>query len=111
MYVLNHVYRLANGPLEWLSLACFGLSCATALWRTGTLWAAVGLHWGWNLGNAVADHVLPLDVAAPAQAPLLSASMHLLMLVLVLLVTRKRPRSVEAGAADGTVREGKAVGA
>jgi len=90
MYVLNHIYRLGNGPLEWLTLACFGVSCATALWRTGTLWAAVGLHWGWNLANATADSVLPLDIAAPGQAPLLSAAMHLLMAVLVLGLTHER---------------------
>jgi uncharacterized protein len=90
MYALNHIYRLGNGPLEWLTLACFGVSCATALWRTGTLWAAVGLHWGWNLANAIADSVWPLDIAAPGQAPLLSAAMHLLMAVLVLGLTHER---------------------
>lgn len=88
-YVLNHVYRLGNGPMEWLMLACFGVAYATALWRTGTLWAAVGLHWGWNLANAALANLVPVDVANAMQAPLLSAGMHLLMAGCVLVVPRR----------------------
>jgi hypothetical protein len=31
IYVLNHIYRLSNGPLEWLTLFYFGPAYATAL--------------------------------------------------------------------------------
>lgn len=89
MYVLNHIYRLGNGPGEWLMLACFGIAYATALWRTGTLWAAVGLHWGWNLANAMSGQLLPVDVANPQLAPMLSAAMHLAMAGAVLLATAR----------------------
>lgn len=89
-YVLNHVYRLGNGPLEWVMLACFGIAHATALWRTGSLWAAVGLHWGWNLANAALATVVPMESADTAQVPLLSAAMHLLMTVAVIALTRRR---------------------
>ena len=88
MYVLNHVYRLGNGPGEWLMLACFGIAYATALWRTGTLWAAVGLHWGWNLANAAFSQLLPVEVANAQLAPMLSAAMHLAMAGMLLLATR-----------------------
>lgn len=87
-YVANHIFRLDLGASEWTMLACFGIAYATALWRTGTLWAAVGLHWGWNLGNHLADALVPLDIAAPALSPLLSGATHLLLAAVVLLLTR-----------------------
>lgn len=82
LYVLNHIYRLCLGPLEWTRLFCFGLPYAAVLWRSGSLFATVGLHWGWNLAGAV----LPVEVAARVgwAAPLLSAGAHLLLLGLVL---------------------------
>jgi membrane protease YdiL (CAAX protease family) len=87
-YVANHVFRLDLGAPEWTMLACFGVAYATALWRTGTLWAAVGLHWGWNLGNHLGDALVPLDIAAPAASPLLSGAVHLVLAAVVLLLTR-----------------------
>lgn len=88
IYVLNHIYRLGNGPLEWLTLFCFGLAYAAALWRSGSLWAAVGLHWGWNLGNHLVDAVIPATVADASLAPFLSIAAHLAMLLLVCLVPK-----------------------
>lgn len=79
-YLLNHAYRLGNGPAEWVMLFCFGLAYATAVVRTGNLWLAVGLHWGWNLANQLIDTVLPYDIAMPAWSPLLSAAAHVVML-------------------------------
>ncbi|RJS25250.1 CPBP family intramembrane metalloprotease [Corallococcus sp. H22C18031201] len=57
-FVLTHVYRLGKGPLEWLMLFSMGLAFAAAAARTGSLWGAVGLHWGWNLANGGMDLVL-----------------------------------------------------
>jgi membrane protease YdiL (CAAX protease family) len=90
IYVLNHIYRLANGPLEWLTLFCFGLACTTALWRSGSLWAAVGLHWGWNLGNHLVDAAMPTAVVDASAVPVLSIVAHLLMLLLVLALPMAR---------------------
>lgn len=92
-YVANHIFRLDQGAAEWTMLACFGIAYATALWRTGTLWAAVGLHWGWNLGNHLGDALVPLDVAAPATSPLLSAAAHVVLAGALLLMTRGAARS------------------
>lgn len=91
-YVANHIFRLDLGAPEWTMLACFGIAYATALWRTGTLWAAVGLHWGWNLGNHLGDALVPLDIAAPAASPLLSAAIHLVFAAAILLMTRDAAR-------------------
>lgn len=93
IYVLNHIYRLVDGPLAWLTLFCFGLAYAAALWRSGSLWAAVGLHWGWNLGNGGVDAVMPAVVADARLAPVLSIGAHLLMLLLVLAVPTSRAAS------------------
>lgn len=86
IYVLNHIYRLDQGPTQWLMLFCFGLAYATALWRSGTLWAAVGLHWGWNLANGVLDHFMPWTVVDAHGNDLLSATVHLIIVALLLVL-------------------------
>lgn len=91
-FVLNHLYRLERGPSEWLMIFCMGLAYATALWRTGTLWAAVGLHWGWNLANGLLDPLLPADTVHAHAGAVLSAVVHLLLAALLLAVpTSSRP--------------------
>jgi len=96
LYVLNHLYRLHLGPGEWLLLSSYGLTYATALWRSGTLWAAVGLHWGWNLGNGMADVFWP-DAQPLAMAPWLSIGAHVLMFALVMTMMPLR-RAIRASA-------------
>lgn len=90
LYVANHLYRLTLGPMEWLMLFVFGLAYATALWRTGSLWAAVGLHWGWNLGNATLAIAMPTSTVDTDGGRLMSMAAHLLMLATVLAVSRRR---------------------
>lgn len=82
VYVLNHVWRLREGPAEWLMLAAFGLAYASALLRTGSLWPAFGLHWGWNLANALLDAGWGFDTVDPGASRLLSAGAHLLLAAL-----------------------------
>lgn len=89
LYVLNHLYRLGLGPMEWLMLLVYGLAYASALWRTGNLWAAVGLHWGWNLGNAALAVAMPTSTTDVDGGRLLSMAAHLLMLAVVLIATRR----------------------
>ncbi len=89
LYVLNHVYRLQLGPREWLLLCAYGLVYATALWRTGSLWSAVGLHWGWNLGNGLAGNLAPVETTDANAAALLSIGAHGVMLLAVLASTAR----------------------
>jgi uncharacterized protein len=77
VYTLNHVWRLTLGPAEWLMLFCFGAAYAGSFWSTGTLWAAVGLHWGWNFAGQAVDGVWNVAVTDAAAAKLLSAAVHL----------------------------------
>jgi membrane protease YdiL (CAAX protease family) len=88
LFVLNHIYRLHKGPVEWLTIFCFGLAYAAALYRTRTLWAAVGLHWGWNLANELIDTFAQSDIAQPALAPLYSCAAHLVLLACALALMR-----------------------
>ncbi|HEX2569397.1 MAG TPA: CPBP family intramembrane glutamic endopeptidase [Polyangia bacterium] len=88
IYVLNHVYRLTHGPTEWLMLLCFGLAYATALVRTGSLWAAIGLHWGWNFSGLLVDAFWSTTVHSDWQSRGLSSGAHLLLLLAVLIPRR-----------------------
>lgn len=88
-FVLNHLYRLDRGPAEWLMIFCMGLAYATALWRTGTLWAAVGLHWGWNLANGVLDPLLPADIVDARGSALLTAAVHGVLAVTMLTIGKR----------------------
>jgi membrane protease YdiL (CAAX protease family) len=84
LYVLNHVYRLGNGPGEWAMLFCYGLAYGTACWIRGSLWAAVGLHWGWNLASEVWALVWPTSAVEPELARAISGTAHLMMLAAIL---------------------------
>lgn len=98
LFVLNHVYRLHKGPVEWLTLFCFGLAYAAALYRARTLWAAVGLHWGWNLANGLLDIFTKSDIVQPTVAPLYSCAAHLVLLACALTLMRPTQRGVPATA-------------
>lgn len=90
IYLANHLYRLERGPVEWLMLLCYGMAYATALWRSGNLWAAVGLHWGWNLANELFDALAPMSVVHAAAGSLLSAAAHVVMTALLFAVPARR---------------------
>lgn len=92
VYVLNHIYRLSNGPVEWLMLFCFGLAYSAALYYSRSLWPAIGLHWGWNFAGMFADRLATIDLPVPSHGPLLSAAAHLLMLGVVALAAHIWPR-------------------
>ena len=58
-----------NNPGEnWIGLVAvaeFGVVLAYALWRTGTLWFAVGLHMGWDWGESFFYGVPDSGVTSP----------------------------------------------
>jgi uncharacterized protein len=90
VYTLNHVWRLALGPPEWVMLFCFGAAYAAAFWSTGTLWAAVGLHWGWNFAGQALDAAWNVDVIDTVGAKLLSAGVHLAIGAAMIALARRR---------------------
>lgn len=100
MFILTHVYRLKNGPLEWLMLFSTGLAFAAAVARTGSLWGAVGLHWGWNLSNGLVDLFVDVNPTQPWARPVTSAVTGLVLLAAVrLLPSRVANDPVATGAA------------
>jgi membrane protease YdiL (CAAX protease family) len=87
IYVANHVFRLGQGPGEWAMLFVFGIVYALTLVRIGSLWAAVGLHWGWNFGNELAALVWQAGVTSPAGTRALAIGSHMVMGLVVFLTT------------------------
>ncbi len=85
----SSVFRLALGPSEWLMLFVFGAIYAFAVIRTGSLWPAVALHWGWNFANSSVDALWSIEIVSPIAARFLSIGAHLLLAVVVLLLTEK----------------------
>lgn len=49
IYVLNHIYRLDDGPTVWLYLLITGIFLAIAMVKTGNIWLAAGVHWAGNI--------------------------------------------------------------
>lgn len=66
-------------------LFCFGVAYASAMLRSGSLWPAVGMHWGWNLSNALFGSMLPVTVLDHPEAQLLWGAANLAMAVVVLV--------------------------
>ncbi len=89
LYVLNHIYRLGNGAMEWIMLFCFGLAYGAALYYSRSLWAAIGLHWGWNFTGQFADRVVAVETVAPGAGPVVSSLAHVFMLVVVVVAARR----------------------
>lgn len=89
LYVANHLWRFDWGAGEQLRLFAMGLAFAAAAWRWQSLWAAVGLHWGWNLAGALGGSAVTF-AGETAHRPL-SAALFLAMLV-ALVVPRGSQR-------------------
>jgi membrane protease YdiL (CAAX protease family) len=96
---LNHVWRLEWGISEQIRLFALGLAYGAAAWRWRTLWGAVGLHWGWNFGNAWLGQLLPAEALHTDGARYVSAVAHLAILAVVLLLP-----SIRQDRSDGPVR-------
>lgn len=102
IYVLNHVFRLTEGAVEWGRLFCFGLAYACAAWRWRSLWAAVALHWGWNLSNALLETFASVNLIHGGASPWLSGAAHLVLAAIVLLWPRSHePTTGETGTGAG----------
>lgn len=85
LYTANHLWRFDWGLSEQLRLFVMGLVFAAAAWRWNSLWAAIGLHWGWNLCGAFAGG--SVIFAADGAHRVLTTSIFAISLV-VLLISR-----------------------
>jgi len=98
LYTANHLWRLDWGATEQLRLFCLGLAYGAAAWRFRSLWAAVGLHWGWNLANALLSQAWPGPVEDVTGARLVSAAVHLAIFA-ILAGWVRRERDEDGGQA------------
>jgi membrane protease YdiL (CAAX protease family) len=92
LYVLNHIYVLSRGPALWIFLLLLGLSLAWPLWKTGSMWLTIGLHWGWNLvfhwsGLALETRSREIGISSTWFSAMGAAA----MLSTVVWLCRKRP--------------------
>lgn len=70
---------------------------AAAVARTGTLWGAVGLHWGWNVSNGLVDLFVDVNPTHAWARSVTSVVTALVLLAAVWLLPRARVQS-EPGA-------------
>lgn len=85
LYTANHIWRLDWGVSEQIRLFCLGLAYAAAAWRMQSLWAAVGLHWGWNLSNSLLSQAWQTTMADPVEGRWISAAVHLILFAFIAL--------------------------
>ncbi len=89
LFVLNHAYRLQNGPTTWVFLAVMGVSLALPLVLTRSLWLTFGLHWGNNIVYQLTNNVIRSeDVTDFSSTWVLTGAILLMTFVLPLLVRR-----------------------
>lgn len=86
IYTANHIWRFDWGTTEQVRLLCMGLAYAAACWRWRSLWAAVGLHWGWNLANALAGAIWPVEWLDETAMRLAAALVHLVIFAALALL-------------------------
>ena len=100
LYTANHVWRFDWGVTEQIRLLCLGLAYGAAAWYFRSLWAAVGLHWGWNFANAALSQLWPGQVLDAASARLVSAGIHLLVFIVIAGWARTRARTRDLASAQ-----------
>lgn len=66
VYLLNHIYRLKDGPQTWIYLFMLGVLFIIPLIKTGRLWFTGGMHWAGNC-FFYAMHELVKTEAVPAK--------------------------------------------
>ena len=89
IYTANHIWRFDWGLTEQIRLFALGLAFAAAAWRLGSLWPAVGLHWGWNVAGAL----MPADILAVDQFRMLTAGFHVALFALIMVLPGKTMRA------------------
>jgi membrane protease YdiL (CAAX protease family) len=69
-----HLGNKGEAAVGALGAACIGLFFCLTLWRTGTLWFAVGMHMAWDWGETFFYSVPDSGLVAPGH--LLNSSFH-----------------------------------
>jgi len=83
LYVLNHIYRLQNGPATWFFLTVVGISLAIPLAISRSLWLTLGLHWSNNFVYRLTNDVLHTDDVSGISSTWLLTGLILVMSILL----------------------------
>jgi membrane protease YdiL (CAAX protease family) len=95
VYVLNHIWRLNEDPAVLIYLFILGLGLALAVWRTGNLWMAFGIHWGANLSFQYSSSIFKIeDHGNSYENTWLLALSYLLMLGCLLVFLKSKKQAV-----------------
>jgi uncharacterized protein len=73
-YGAFHLNNHGETEIGAIMAGCFGMLCAFTLWRTGSLWLAIGMHTAWDWGETF-FYSVP-DSGLLAQGHLLNSSFH-----------------------------------
>jgi membrane protease YdiL (CAAX protease family) len=71
VFGIGHKTNPGESPVGLISAGLFGLVCCLSLWRTGSLWWAIGIHSGWDWGQSFIFGVA--DSGTVLQNPLVKA--------------------------------------
>jgi uncharacterized protein len=69
-----HLYNVDETAVAAVLAGCFGLLAAFSLWRTGSIWLAIGMHMAWDWGLTY-FYSVP-DSGIPAVGHLMKSSLH-----------------------------------
>jgi membrane protease YdiL (CAAX protease family) len=61
IYLLNHIYRLSDGPVSWIYLFMLGLALVIPLINTKNLWLTGVMHWSGNVFFYVTHSVIQTE--------------------------------------------------
>jgi membrane protease YdiL (CAAX protease family) len=71
LFLALHLGNAGEGVMGWTSVALVGLVFCLSIWRTGTLWWAIGFHAAWDWAQSYLFGVA--DSGFPAKGALLAA--------------------------------------
>ncbi len=90
VYVLNHIWRLNDGPAVLTYLFILGLVLAFAVWITRSLWLAFGIHWGANIAFESSHSIIQTTSLVQHDGTTWVLAMTWALLLLLLLVFNRK---------------------
>ncbi|SIT74156.1 CPBP family intramembrane glutamic endopeptidase [Pontibacter indicus] len=95
VYVLNHIWRLGDGPAVLSYLMLLGLVLAYAVLITKSLWLAFGIHWGANIAyESTRALFTTTSTSEDAGTWILAGCWGVLLLLLILWQSYRKPREL-----------------
>ena len=105
VYLLNHIYRLTDGPETWLYLFLLGVIFLIPVLFTRNLWLTGGMHWAGNTVFFVTHSVIQTEESrGPLSANALFAGWLLVCIPLLLLLCRRLPQILKSRTSDFSLK-------